>query len=317
MSMSSDSDRRAIGIDIGGTKIAVAAVDGQGAIRASTELTTEAELGFDRAVGRMVDAADSVLAEAGWARRELCGVGVGCAGPLSAERGVINNPYTLPTWVECDIVGPLRTIFDRPAYLENDADAAALGEYFAGSARGCSRMVMLTFGTGVGGGAIVDGRVYRGTHGEHPELGHIPIDASGPACYCGTSGCLESIASGSAIAAAGRSAGFANSRDVFAQAATGNPAASAIVERVQRALQRASWTILHTFMPELIVLGGGIMDEHYELLAAAVADQLPLATMVPPGGTRVVKAGLSNRAGLVGAASLALLIDRDKSRSGA
>ena len=310
MTTSTGPDRRAIGIDIGGTKIAVAAVDDQGAIRASTELATEAELGFDRAVGRMVAAADRVLAEAGWSRRELCGVGVGCAGPVSAERGVINNPYTLPTWVECDIVGRLRAIFDRPAYLENDADAAALGECFAGSARSCSRMVMLTFGTGVGGGAVVEGRVYRGTRGEHPELGHIPIDRAGPACYCGMSGCLESIASGSAIAAAGKSAGFADSREVFTHAAAGNPAARAIVERVERALQSASWTILHTFMPELIVLGGGVMDEHYEVLAPAVAGQLPLATMVPPGGTRVVKALLSNRAGLVGAASLALLSER-------
>jgi predicted NBD/HSP70 family sugar kinase len=107
---------------------------------------------------------------------------------------------------------------------------------------------------------------YRGTRGEHPELGHIPVDRAGPACYCGTSGCLESIASGSAIAAAGRSLGFANSREVFAQAAAGNPAAAAIVERVRQALQCASWTILHTFMPELIVLEAASADEHYELL---------------------------------------------------
>lgn len=110
MTTSIDSKRRTIGIDIGGTKIAVAAVDGQGTIRASVELATEAELGFDRAVDRMVEAADRVLAEAGWARSDLCGVGVGCAGPLSAERGVINNPYTLPTWIECDIVGRLRDL---------------------------------------------------------------------------------------------------------------------------------------------------------------------------------------------------------------
>jgi glucokinase len=317
MTTTANSARRAIGIDIGGTKIAVAAVDSQGAIRASTALATEAELGFERAVGRMAEAADHVLAEAGWARSELCGVGVGCAGPVNAERGIINNPYTLPTWVECNIVDRLRAVFERPAYLENDADAAALGEYFAGSARGCTRMVMLTFGTGVGGGAVIDGRVYRGTLGEHPELGHIPVDRAGPTCYCGTSGCLESIASGSAIAAAGRQAGFDSSRAVFAQAALGNPAATAIVERVQGALQVATWTILHTFMPQLIVLGGGILDEHYELLAPAVANTLPLATMVPAGGTRVAKAALSNRAGLVGAASLALLYDRGDFRSGA
>ena len=233
-------------------------------------------------------------------------MGVGCTGPVSAERGVINNPYTLPTWVDCDIVERLRAVFDRPAYLENDADAAALGECFAGAARGFRRVVMLTLGTGVGGGVIVDGRVYRGTRGDHPELGHIPIDPAGPACYCGTRGCLEAIASGTAIAAAGETIGLADSREVFARAAAGDAGARAIVERVRGALSIATWTILHTFMPELIVLGGGVIDEHYDRLASAVEEAIPRATMVPKGGTRVVKAALGNEAGMVGAASLAL-----------
>jgi glucokinase len=297
---------RAIGIDIGGTKIAVAAVDRSGRIAARTQFTTQAELGFDRALAHMVEAVDRVLAQAGWSRGDLCGLGVGCTGPVSAELGIINNPYTLPTWIDCDIVGRLRAVFDRDVYLENDADAAALGECFAGGARNCRRVVMLTVGTGVGGGVVIDGRVYRGTRGEHPELGHIPIDASGLACYCGTKGCLESIASGTAIAAAGQAAGFGDSREVFAKAALGEQAALAIVARVQSALATAAWTILHTFMPELIVLGGGVMDEHYELLAPAVADTIGRATMVPPNAARVVRAQLGNDAGLIGAASLTL-----------
>ncbi|HEV3137430.1 MAG TPA: ROK family protein [Pirellulales bacterium] len=211
------SPGRAIGFDIGGTKIAVAAVDSCGAIAARALIPTEAERGFDRAVHRMAEAADRVLAEAGWSRADLCGLGVGCTGPVSAERGIINNPYTLPTWVDCDIVVQLQKVFDRPVYLENDADAAALGEYFAGSGRGVRQMVMLTLGTGIGGGVVIDGRVYRGTLGEHPELGHIPIDPQGPACYCGTRGCLEAIASGTAIAAAGRRVGLADSREVFSK----------------------------------------------------------------------------------------------------
>ena len=169
---------------------------------------------------------------------------------------------------------------------------------------------MLTFGTGVGGGVVLDGRVYRGTLGEHPELGHIPIDASGPDCYCGTKGCLESFASGTAIAAAGKAVGLGDSRAVFAQAALGEKRAMAILDSVRRALATASWTILHTFMPELIVLGGGVMDEHYDVLAAAMEEPISRATMLPAGGTRVVKAQLGNDAGLIGAASLALVRTR-------
>ncbi len=297
--------RRALGIDIGGTKIAVAAVDSTGRVATRHAIATEAEFGFERAIARIVDAAARVLSEAGWSRGDLCGIGVGCTGPVSAERGIINNPYTLPTWIDCDIVARLRGIFALPAYLENDADSAALGECFSGSAQGCRQVVMLTLGTGVGGGVVLDGRVYRGAQGEHPELGHLPIDPDGPACYCGANGCLEAIASGTAIASAGRLAGFRDSPEVFFQAIQGDKAALAIVGRAQGALATAAWAILHSFMPERIVLGGGVIDEHYDLFAPAVEAQILRATMVPKGGTRVTKARLGNDAGLVGAASLA------------
>lgn len=297
------TSRRAIGIDIGGTKIAVAAVDDRGCIHAREEIATEAEQGFKRAVGRMVEVATRVLERCDWRRDDLCGIGVGCAGPVSAARGIINNPYTLPTWVECDIVSALAGAMQCRVYLENDADAAALGEWFAGAARDCARVVMLTLGTGVGGGAVIDGSVYRAARGEHPELGHIPIAADGPACYCGTRGCLESIAAGPAIADAGSAAGLGGSREVFA---SGDPQAQSIVDRVQWALETATWTILHTFMPELIVLGGGIGEEHFERFAPGIRRRIEQATMVPEQATRLVKAQLGNDAGIVGAASLAL-----------
>ncbi len=305
------SERRALGIDIGGTKIAVAAVDSAGRIHAQTSLVTEAERGFGQAVERMLAAGDEVLARAGWTRRELCGVGVGCAGPVSAQRGVIDNPYTLPTWSNCDIVTPLRTALGKPAYLENDADSAALGEWFAGAARGASRVVMLTLGTGVGGGVVLEGRIYRGVRGEHPELGHMPIaqfasegDAA-PACYCGTRGCLEAIASGTAVAEAGKAFGWDDSRAVLAACERGDANAARIIERVKRALEMATWTVLHTFMPEVVVLGGGLGDAQFELWRPAMEACAARATMVPVGSVRIVKAELGNDAGLAGAASLA------------
>jgi glucokinase len=297
---------KAIGIDIGGTKTAVAAVNRQGQIVARRVFATEAEQGFERALKRMAEAAEFVLTEAGWQRKDLCGIGIGCTGPVSAERGVINNPYTLHSWTNCEIVARLAAIFDRPAYLENDADAALVGECFAGAAQGASRVVMLTLGTGVGGSAVVNGQIYRGAGGEHPELGHIPINPSGAECYCGTRGCLESIASGTAIAAAGAAHGISTSSQVFARAASGDPAAVEILEQVRRALAMATWTILHTFMPEMILLGGGIIDDHYSVLASAVEEPIRRATMVPEGATRVAKAQLGNEAGIVGAAALAL-----------
>lgn len=301
--------QKAIGIDIGGTKIAVAAVSDDGRIAAQESIATEAELGFGRAVRRMIDTADRVLKVAGWRRDELCGVGVGCAGPLDPKRGTINNPYTLPTWNDCDIVTPLAQEFGRPAYLENDADAAALGEWFAGAARGRNSVVMLTLGTGVGGGVVLDGQVYRGTRGEHPELGHMPIEESGAECYCGTRGCLELIASGPGIAAAGAEAGWSDAREVFAADAAGDPDAVRILARVEKALMMATWTVLHTFMPEVIVLGGGIGEAHFDRFAPAMAARIPKATMVPQGGVQIVRATLGNDAGLVGAASLAFRRD--------
>lgn len=221
----------AIGIDIGGTKMALGIVDGSGVVRAQVVLPTEAEAGFDRAVARLGDAIEALCGEAGTPVRDLAGIGIGCAGPLDPGRGLINNPYTLAGWDKCDIVTPLRARFGVRVQLENDADAAAMGECFAGAGRGFDPIVMLTLGTGVGGAAIVRGEIYRGANGEHPELGHVIVSDNGPPCYCGCRGCLESLASGTAIGAFGQTEGFADARAVFAGARNGKTGARTIVDR--------------------------------------------------------------------------------------
>jgi len=297
---------RAIGIDIGGTKIAVGAVDAKGVIASRTEFRTESALGFDRAVGRIITAIDEVTAKAGWQRDGLCGIGIGCPGPVNPKRGTIHNPYTLPGWDGCNIVTALNHASGLPVYLENDADAAVLGEACAGAARDCGNVVMLTFGTGIGSGILVSGRIYRGAQDEHPEMGHIPVEPDGPDCYCGHKGCFESIASGTAITEAGRANNFRDSQHVFEAAGQGDPAAQKIVGSAVRATATAAWTILHTLLPERIILGGGIIDDHYELFAAPIREAITAATMVPRKYISVAKAQLGNDAGLVGAASLAL-----------
>jgi glucokinase len=297
---------RAVGVDLGGTKTAVAAVDGTGAIRARLTLPTEAELGFDRAVRRLGEAIEQVCAQASWKPEALRGIGIGCAGPVDPARGLINNPYTLAGWDRCDLVTPLRARFGVPVRLENDADAAALGECFAGAGRDFDPVVMLTLGTGVGGAAIVEGRIYRGAGGEHPELGHVLVAEDGPECYCGARGCLESLASGTALAAAGRPLGYTDARAVIAAARAGETAARAVLDRALAAVAAAAWTLFHTFLPRRLILGGGIAEEHFDLFAAAMNARLARATQFTVSAVELVPAALGNDAGVVGAAALML-----------
>lgn len=294
----------AIGIDIGGSKIAVAAIDLAGRICARISLPTQAERGFDNAVARIAKTITEVALEAEWPAGGFSGIGIGCAGPVDPLRGTIHNPYTLPGWDNCNIVARLQEKFVVPVRLENDADSAALGECFVGAGRGFDPVVMLTFGTGIGGATIVAGRIFRGALGGHPEIGHIPVQIGGPVCYCGAAGCFESLASGAAIGAAGSEFGFADSHEVFAATARGHTGARAIVERAVRATAAAAWTIIHTLMPQRIILGGGLMDKHYGLFAEAMRQQIAPATMIPSKQLSVAKAVLGNDAGLVGAASL-------------
>ncbi|HOA59742.1 MAG: ROK family protein [Verrucomicrobia bacterium] len=305
--MSAEREKEtAIGIDIGGTKMALGIVDGSGIVRVQAVLPTEAEAGFDRAVTRLGDAIEALCGEAGARTRALAGIGIGCAGPLDTGRGLINNPYTLAGWDKCDIVTPLRARFGVRVRLENDADAAAMGECFAGAGRGFDPIVMLTLGTGVGGAAIVGGEVYRGANGEHPELGHVIVSDDGPPCYCGCRGCLESLASGSAIGAFGQTEGLADARAVFAAARNGKTGAQAIVDRALAAAAAGAWTVFHTFLPRRLILGGGIAEEHFDLFAAAMNGRLRKATQFTAQAVEIVRAQLGNAAGMIGAAALVL-----------
>lgn len=295
---------QAIGIDIGGTKTAVAAVDASGSICARADLETRSDRGFATCLLQLTERISSVLNKANWPAPALAGIGIGCAGPVNALRGTIHNPYTLPGWDGADIVTPLRETFRVPVRLENDADAAAIGEFHFGAGRHTNPLVMVTLGTGVGGAVLVNGQIYRGVNGEHPELGHIPVVPDGSECYCGTRGCWESLASGAAITAAGKPFGFADSRSVFG-ATPSDAQAAAIVQRAVNATATAAWTLFHTFLPHRMVLGGGIGEKHFELFAAAMRQRISQATQFPTDRVEILKAQLGNDAGVIGAACLA------------
>jgi glucokinase len=304
-------ERLVVGIDIGGTKIAAAAIDAQGQILSRRVIPTEAERGFQDGVQRIVRLIEQVMADAHRRRADLDAIGIGCAGPVNPLTGTIDNPYTLPTWDGVNIVDALQRILNVPVGLENDADAAALGEYWLGAGQNASIVVMVTVGTGIGGGVILDGRVYRGVGGAHPEIGHLAITATGPECYCGLRGCWESLASGPAIAAAMRAR--APERDptsvtgasVLAEARRGDPTARAVVVRAAQVMARGVFTLINLYVPQVVVFGGGVMQA-YDLFAPTIQEQIGRDTMAPVDRIELRKAALGTDAGLLGAARVAL-----------
>ncbi|MDP6476031.1 MAG: ROK family protein [Alphaproteobacteria bacterium] len=296
-----------IGIDVGGTKIAFGAVSPAGEIVLRRTIATHPDDSFDEGIARLSAGIEALLAETGWGAGDIGGIGIGCPGPVDTERGVILSVYTLPGWSNREFAAPMSERFGgTPVRLENDANAALLGEALAGAARGKRSAVMLTLGTGIGGAVLLDGKIHVGANGAHPELGHVPALAEGPECPCGLRGCYEVIASGPAIAEAGEAVGLDGSEAVFAAAAKGHAGAQAIIDNVAKATEAAIWTILHTFLPEIILFGGGIADGHWPLFEAAAQKSLAAATLARDQGVTIARAKLGNDAGIVGAANLVM-----------
>jgi glucokinase len=300
--------RIVVGMDIGGSKIAAAVVSEQGEILNQESIVTEAERGFEHGLRRIEALLGRLLARA---PGQPVAIGIGCAGPVDPARGTIDNPYTLPTWDGVNIVRPLRERFGVPVALENDADAAAMGEVWLGAGHGGRIVVMVTIGTGIGGAVILDGQIYRGIDGAHPEIGHQCLDPAGPPCYCGARGCWESLASGTAIANAARAqmpawAGASiDGASVIRRARRGDPIAVDVVDRAAQATARAVFNLVNLYVPEIVVLGGGVMDA-YDLFEPALRETLACDTMAPIAAIRVERAALGNDAGIVGAARIAL-----------
>src|SRR5580704_1375151 len=184
-------------VDIGGTKIAVGIVDGSGKVLARMQAPTDPER-YDDAIeliGRML------RESAATAGAELSGIGIGSTGPVDPMRGEFGDVDFLPGWRGKSPVRDLAQVFDVRVALENDGDAAALAEAGWGAGRNRSRLIYVTVGTGIGGGIVLDGKLYRGVDGAHPEVGHHVVDPAGPECSCGFHGCWESLATGPAMVA--------------------------------------------------------------------------------------------------------------------
>jgi glucokinase len=212
-----------LGVDIGGTKLATVLATRNGEILHKVRRPTRAELGSEFGVARLISMIQQNLSESGVPTSDIVGIGVACGSPMNAEQGIILGPPNLQSWNPVPIKARLETEFGLYTQLENDANAGALGEWLFGAGKGKKNLVYMTMGTGIGGGLIVDGKLYRGTNGNAGEVGHMRVVLQGgPLCGCGKYGCLEAFCSGPAIARRTRQA----VQDALAIPATASSAAA-------------------------------------------------------------------------------------------
>ena len=312
-----------IGIDLGGTNVRVAGVLPKGGsgvnrarILASMDRPIEAAQGPQAGLEKIASLIEGVKAAV--SGRPLAGIGIGSTGPINRERGAIQNPYTLPGWEDVDIVQALAGRFDVPVTLENDADAAALGESWVGAGQGMDRMAAVTVGTGIGVAFILNGQIYRGMDGIHGEAGHQVLDPHGPLCYCGAHGCWESLASGPAIALFAQERARQGSTQMIALAGgdleritavtveraarMGDEAALAVLDQTAVYLGLGLVNLILFYLPEGIIFSGGVMRA-FDLLEPGIRAVIARHnSMVPADRVKILLSSLGHQAGVFGAA---------------
>lgn len=295
-------------IDIGGTKLALGVVDAKGRVIAKTEIPTNPARGFDHAMQEVSALLRQCAQQAG---SSLQGIGIGCTGQVDPLTGELGEVHNLPGWKGNNLVSFFVREFNLPVALENDADAAALGELYWGGGKSQSPMIYVTVGTGIGVSAILDRRIYRGAGHSHPEMGHQVIDPAGPLCTCGVHGCWESLASGPSIVAwidknAPKSylCDGLTAREVCSRAAAGDEWARRAAEHVAYYLALGLSNLVNIFAPQAIVLGGSVMRSAPLFLPCIHQVIRENCKLVPHEKMGIILASLGPDVGLIGAAQV-------------
>ncbi|MDB5107094.1 MAG: Glucokinase [Candidatus Binatus sp.] len=314
----------AVGLDMGGTNIRCAAVSGSGAVLTMLRGPSRASQAAD-AVAENI--AEQILLMIEAARTRGLGrpraIGIAVPGPLNVHTGTVMTAPHVAAWRAYPLKKHIEKILRRPVLIENDANAWALGEFWRGAARGHRDVVLLTLGTGVGGGLIVAGKLVHGRSGMAGELGHVVVNPLGPRCDCGARGCLESYASSSGLSglmqkrlglrSAGKlptqildDDGNFSVRRMTAEARRGDPTAIEVFAFAGGYLGIAIASFLNTFNPELVVLGGGVAGALPYMRAAMMREVRARAFPDISADAKIVRAALGPRGGVVGAAYAAL-----------
>lgn len=311
-----------LGIDLGGTKIYAAVVDRKGNILGSGRKKTKAETGFPNTVKRMADCAAEACKAAGIPLETIRAVGVGSPGPLDMRKGIILESPNL-AWKEAPLRKELKRLLNKPVYVDNDANAGLLGECAYGAARGAREVIGFFVGTGVGGGILVHGKMLHGFNENAGELGHIILDPAGPLCGCGNRGCLEAFSSRTAMERDIRAAiasgtpstllnteeeqqGPLRSRRLLEAYLAGDAAVVPVINRSAEYLGYATASMLNIFNPEVVVIGGGVVEALGDLYVNRVSEvAVKNCFKIASRNVRIVPAALKDDSAVLGAATLA------------
>lgn len=307
-----------IGIDLGGTNIAAGVVDSDYKILAKASTPTKRPRSCREICADMAAVSLKAVAEAGLTIDDIESVGVGAPGQINSADGIIEYSNNLDFYNE-PVADYIREHINKPVFVENDANAAAYGEFVAGSAKGTHNAVCITLGTGVGGGIIINDKIYSGFNYAGAEIGHMVIDVNGPKCSCGRNGCLEVFSSATGLIRMTKEALDANSdskmhemmgdhvsgRLAFNAMRAGDEAAKGVVDKYIRHLAAGIANTINIFQPEILCIGGGVCNEGDALmipLREAIKEEV--YSKRSEKNTEVVRASLGNDAGLIGAAFL-------------
>ena len=302
------------GIDIGGTKIAVALETHAGAKAAARRFPTGVALGPVRILENISRALDEMLTETG---ARLTAIGIGCPGPIDIERGLVLSPSNLPDWIDFPIVALIKERFGVPVLLDNDANAAALGEYFYGAGRGFKDVFYVTISTGIGGAIICDGQIHHGVQAGAGEIGHTIVCSDAVRCRCGTKGCLETIASGTGIARRMRETlaaqngtttenpGEITAETVVEMVRSGDETARKIWDETIKYLAIGIGNAITLIAPEAVIIGGGVAEAGELLLEPLRRAIGKNVTMLPIEKVKILKSSLGSESGVCGALMLA------------
>jgi glucokinase len=321
--MSEDLELLTLGIDLGGSKILTAVVNPRGEILASDESITPATKGHEAIIQSIVDSSHRALEQASGALSEIYAVGVGAPGISNPEAGILFTSPNLPGLRNVLLRDIVQEKLGKKAFLINDANAAALGEFYFGAAQGAHNFIYITLSTGIGGGIVIDGKIYTGAIGTAGEVGHMTIDDNGPICNCGNKGCWETLASGTALARvakhrikegvstsileyAGGDLEKVTAQVIHSAAEQGDRLAKQLIARTGYYVGVGLANLINIFNPELIVIGGGLSNIGDMLLKPAFKTAGERAYKEAFQAVRFASAGLGGNSGVLGAAAFAL-----------